>query len=48
MSGRRKTKDRHRCPLAAALLGQCDEVAEQAASISLMTMRSRGRSAAIS
>jgi len=31
MSGQRKTKDRHRCPLAAALLGQCDEVAEQAA-----------------
>jgi len=31
MSGRRKRKDRHHCPLAAALLGQIDEVAEQAA-----------------
>jgi hypothetical protein len=28
MSGRRKRKDRHHCPLAAALLGQYDEIAE--------------------
>ena len=28
MSGRRKRKDRHHYPLAAALLGQCDEIAE--------------------
>jgi len=31
MSGRRKSKVRRPCPLAATLLGQFDEVAEQAA-----------------
>ena len=41
MSGRRKRKDRHHCPLAAALLGQIDEVAEQAAARALRPKRPR-------
>ena len=41
MSGRRKRKDRHHCPLAAALLGQYDEVAEQAAARALRPKRPR-------
>ena len=41
MSARRKSKDRHHCPLAAALLGQCDEVAEQMAARALRPTRQR-------
>jgi hypothetical protein len=41
MSGRRKRKDRHHCPLAAALLGQIDEVAEQAAARAARPRRPR-------
>ena len=41
MSGRRKRKDRHHCPLAAALLGQIDEVAEQAAARTARPKRPR-------
>jgi len=41
MSGRRKRRDRHHCPLAAALLGQIDEVAEQAAARAARPKRPR-------
>jgi len=41
MSSRRKRNDRHHCPLAAALLGQCDEIAEQAAARAARPKRPR-------
>ena len=41
MSGRRKRKDRHHYPLAAALLGQYDEIAEQAAARAARPKRPR-------